>query len=170
MKRISASGLVVLVAVWLPPSRLQADAPALPNRFFCPAFTSAGLAYVRLRACEHRTYARPLLISSYISRRCPTRRGWCSGRKGVGTCLVTRSFCAKLAVQAFCSSPPGGILLSSPLAPSWRLFRRSWLAIRSRVRVASLRRCAPLTAQAFAAPLRCEGGSGGNDNDRGFIQ
>ena len=44
------------------------------------------------------------------------------------------------------------------------LFRRSRLAIRSRVRVASLRRCAPLTAQDFAAPLRCDGGSGGNDN------
>ena len=34
----------------------------------------------------------------------------------------------------------------------------------------SLRRFAPLTAQAFAAPLRCDGGSGGNDNSRGFIQ
>lgn len=44
------------------------------------------------------------------------------------------------------------------------LFRRSRLAIRSRVRVASLRSCAPLTAQVFAAPFRCDGGSGGNDN------
>ena len=34
----------------------------------------------------------------------------------------------------------------------------------------SLRRFAPLTAQAFAAPLRCDGGSGGNDNIRGFFK
>ena len=34
----------------------------------------------------------------------------------------------------------------------------------------SLRRFAPLTAQAFAAPGRCDGGSGGNDNSRGFFK
>ena len=56
-----ASGLVVLVPVSLPPSRLQADAPTLPSRFFCPVFTSAGLGIRSLRACEHRTYARPPL-------------------------------------------------------------------------------------------------------------
>ena len=70
---------------------------------------------------------------------------------------------------------PGGLFFSFaqvhqgefPVIPSrlvLLLFRRSRLAIRSRVRVASLRRCAPLTAQAFAAPFRCDGGSGGNDN------
>ena len=131
-----------------------------------------------MRACEHRRYARPLLISSYISRCCPTRRcqrgglmmqrviylgrgaalpAWgvgllgqidlasrrCSAaRMGGGTCLVTRHFCAKLAVQAFCSSPPGGIPLSSPLAPSWRLFRRSWLAMPSRAGRFAPFRCA----------------------------
>ena len=90
-----------------------------------------------------------LLISSYISRCCPTRRcqrgvddaarhlpgkGCSAARMGVGLLgqidlasrrcsaarmgvgrLVTRHFCAKLAVQAFCSSPPGEFLI--PLAP-----------------------------------------------------
>ena len=63
-----------------------------------------------------------------------------------------------------------GESLVIPPRPVWRVFRRSRLAIRSRVRVASLRRSAPLTAQAFAVPLRCDGGSGGNDNSRGFFK
>ena len=45
------------------------------------------------------------------SRRCS------AARMGGGTCLVTRHFCAKLAVQAFCSSPPGGIPCHPPSPP-----------------------------------------------------
>lgn len=67
------------------------------------------------------------------------------------------------AFSFLCSSPPGGISVI-PSRLVLLLFRRSRLAIRSRVRVASLCRFAPLTAQAFAAPFRCDGGSGGNDN------
>ena len=142
----------VLAAVSLPVPPLKADAPTLPNRFFYPVLTLRVSAYLRLRACEHRRYARPLLISSYISRCCPTGaasagvddaarhlpgKGCSAARMGVGllgqidlskqevqrcphgggTCLVTRHFCAKLAVQAFCSSPPGEFLIF-PLALS----------------------------------------------------
>ena len=46
-------------------------------------------------------------LASREVQRCP---------HGGGTCLVTRHFCAKLAVQAFCSSPPGNSL-SSPSPP-----------------------------------------------------
>ena len=71
---IRASGVFVLAAVSLPVPPLKADAPTLPNRFFYPVLTFAGFGIPALRACEHRRYARPLLISSYISRCCPTRR------------------------------------------------------------------------------------------------
>ena len=89
------------------------------------------------------------------SRRCS------AARMGGGTCLVTRHFCAKLAVQAFCSSPPGGIpchpprpllALIPPLLAGYAVKGRS---------LRSLSLCSPWTAPAFAAPLRCEGGSGG---------
>ena len=138
-----------------PCRRLKLMRPPCKTAFLCPASTRAGLAYVR---CEPASIARmpdPLLISSYISRRCPTRRVLRLGRKW--------------HLRLLLKSTRGNFLVIPPRLV-WRLFRCSRLAIRSRVRVASLRRCAPLTAQAFAAPLRCDGGSGGNDNSRGFIQ
>ena len=87
------------------------------------------------------------------SRRCS------AARMGVGR-LVTRHFCAKLAVQAFCSSPPGGIPCH-PLAPLGVYSAAlGWLCRHGPV--ASLPFAVlTLTAPAFAAPLRCEGGSGG---------
>ena len=107
---IRASGVFVLAAVSLPVPPLKADALTLPNRFFLSSLDLCGFRHTCLRACEHRRYARPLLISSFISARGLPGKG-CSaarmGAEGVGTCLVTRPFCAKLAVQAFCSSPPG---------------------------------------------------------------
>ena len=72
---IRASGVFVLAAVSLPVPPLKADAPTLPNRFFLSVLTFAGFgipALASLRASQ--VHARPLLISSYISRCCPTRR------------------------------------------------------------------------------------------------
>ena len=86
------------------------------------------------------------------------------GAEGVGTCLVTRPFCAKLAVQAFCSSPPGNSLVI-PLASSGAYSA----ALGSLSGQGSLRRFAPLTALLLAAPGRCDGGSGGMTTTR-FIQ
>ena len=138
---IRASGVFVLAAVSLPVPPLKADALTLPNRFFYPVLTFAGFGIPALASLRASGYARPLLISSFISarftwegvQRCPH-----GGGRGVGTCLVTRPFCAKLAVQAFCSSPPGGIPCHPPRLV-WRLFRCSRLAIRSRVRFAASR-------------------------------
>jgi len=47
---IRASALVVLVAVSLPSSRLQADAPTLPNRFFLSSLDLCGFRHTC--ACE----------------------------------------------------------------------------------------------------------------------
>ena len=150
----------VLAAVSLPVPPLKADALTLPNRFFYPVLTFAGFGIPALASLRASQVCRPLLISSFISARGLPGKG-CSaarmGAEGVGTCLVTRPFCAKLAVQAFCSSPPGGI----PCHPhSPRLAPIPLLSARYPVK-GSLRRFAPLTAQAFAAPGRCDGGSGG---------
>ena len=91
------------------------------------------------------------------SRRCS------AARMGVGR-LVTRHFCAKLAVQAFCSSPPGNFL-NIPRS-SWLFRRLAGYAVMGRSLALSL--CSPWTAPAFAAPLRCEGGWG-NDNSRIYL-
>ena len=157
-----ASGLpvfFVLAAVSLPVPPLKADALTLPNRFFLSSLDLCGFRHTC--ACELASITRymPLLISSFISARGLPGKG-CSaarmGAEGVGTCLVTRPFCAKLAVQAFCSSPPGEF----PCHPhSPRLAPIPLLSARYPVK-GSLRRFAPLTAQAFAAPGRCDGGSG----------
>ena len=149
---IRASGVFVLAAVSLPVPPLKADALTLPNRFFLSSLDLCGFRHTC--ACELASIAgmpEPLLISSFISARGLPGKG-CSaarmGAEGVGTCLVTRPFCAKLAVQAFCSSPPGNSL-SSPLASSGAYSA----ALGSLSGQGSLRRFAPLTAQAaFAAP------------------
>ena len=133
-----AAGIVAPVAFSLPLLPLKSIRPFCQAVFSVQPSPLRVSAYLRLRACEHRRYARPLLISSYISRRCLPWRGWRSGRKGVVTYLVTRLFCAKLAVQAFCSSPPGGISLSSPLASSGAYSAALGL----------------LSGQGFASPLR----------------
>ena len=150
----------VLAAVSLPVPPLKADALTLPNRFFYPVLTFAGFGIPALASLRASQVCRTLLISSFISARGLPGKG-CSaarmGAEGVGTCLVTRPFCAKLAVQAFCSSPPGEF----PCHPhSPRLAPIPLLSARYPVK-GSLRRFAPLTAQAFAAPGRCDGGSGG---------
>ena len=160
----------VLAAVSLPVPPLKADALTLPNRFFLSSLDLAGFGIPALASLRASQVCQTLLISSFISARGLPGKG-CSaarmGRKGVGTCLVTRPFCAKLAVQAFCSSPPGGIPCH-PHSLVWRLFRCSRL---SRYPVkGSLRRFAPLTAQAFAARGAATVAPGGMTTAGGFIQ
>ena len=137
-----------LAAVSLPVPPLKADALTLPNRFFYPVLTFAGFGIPALASLRASQVCQTLLISSFISARGLPGKG-CSaarmGRKGVGTCLVTRPFCAKLAVQAFCSSPPGEFPCH-PHCLVWRLFR--CCSARYPVK-GSLRRFAPLTAQSL---------------------
>ena len=71
---IRASGVFVLAAVSLPVPPLKADAPTLPNRFFYPVLTFAGFGIPALASLRASQVCQPLLISSYISRCCPTRR------------------------------------------------------------------------------------------------
>ena len=165
---IRASGVFVLAAVSLPVPPLKADALTLPNRFFYPVLTFAGFGIPALASLRASQVCQPLLISSFISARGLPGKG-CSaarmGAEGVGTCLVTRPFCAKLAVQAFCSSPPGEFLVI-PLASSG----------------AYSAALGSLSGQGFASPLRALDraslrSSGalrrwlrGNDDSRGFIQ
>ena len=157
----------VLAAVSLPVPPLKADALTLPNRFFYPVLTFAGFGIPALASLRASQVCQTLLISSFISARGLPGKG-CSaarmGRKGVGTCLVTRPFCAKLAVQAFCSSPPGNSFVI-PTASSGA-YSAARLAIRSRVRFAASRpdRASLRSSGALRRWLR------GNDNSRGFIQ
>ena len=150
----------------MPP--LKADALTLPNRFFLSSLDLAGFGIPALASLRASQVCQTPLISSFISARGLPGKG-CSaarmGAEGGWDVPSNTSLCAKLAVQAFCSSPPGEFFVI-PTRLVWRLFRCS---ARYPVK-GSLRRFAPLTAQAFAAPGRCDGGSGGNDNSRGFIQ
>ena len=97
----------------------------------------------------------PSLISSFISARGLPGKGCSAARMGAGTvgrASNTSLLCAKLAVQAFCSSPPGEFLVWLKLL--WRLFRCCGSLPVMPPRFAALR-------EAFAAPGRCDGGSGG---------
>ena len=137
---IRASALVVLVAVSLPVPPLKADAPTLQNRFSLSSLYPCGSGIRSLRACEHRTYARPPLIGSYISDRRPTRRGWRLRRAGWNVPSNTFLLCQIGSSGVLLKSTRGNLLVIPPRLV-WRLFRRSRLAIRSRVRFAASRPC-----------------------------
>ena len=62
----------VLAAVSLPVPPLKADAPTLPNRFFLSSLDLAGFGIPALASLRASQVCQTLLISSYISRCCPT--------------------------------------------------------------------------------------------------
>ena len=97
------------------------------------------------------------------SRRCS------AARMGGGTCLVTRHFCAKLAVQAFCSSPPGGIPCHPP-RPLLALIPPLLAGYAVKGPVASLPFAVlTLDGASLRGSFALRGWLRGNDNSRGFI-
>ena len=116
-----ASGLPVFFVLARCPCRLKLTRSPCRTAFFLSSHTLRGFWHCELASIAGMPDP---LDCSFISARGLPGKGaalpaW--GREGVGTCLVTRPFCAKLAVQAFCSSPPGGIPCH-PLRLVWRLF------------------------------------------------
>ena len=151
----------VLAAVSLPVPPLKADALTLPNRFFYPVLTFAGFGIPALASLRASQVCRPLLISSFISARGLPGKGCSAARMG-----AEGGWDVPSNTSLLCQIGSSGVLLKStrgefPCHPhSPRLAPIPLLSARYPVK-GSLRRFAPLTAQAFAAPGRCDGGSGG---------
>ena len=151
----------VLAAVSLPVPPLKADALTLPNRFFFyPVLTFAGFGIPALASLRASQVCQTLLISSFISARGLPGKG-CSaarmGAEGGWDVPSNTSLLCQIGSSGVLLKSTRGNSLSSPLASSG-----AYSAASARYPVkGSLRRFAPLTAQAFAAPGRCDGGSGG---------
>ena len=150
----------VLAAVSLPVPPLKADALTLPNRFFYPVLTFAGFGIPALASLRASQVCQTLLISSFISARGLPGKGCSAARMG-----AEGGWDVPSNTSLLCQIGSSGVLLKStrgiPCHPhSPRLAPIPLLSARYPVK-GSLRRFAPLTAQAFAAPGRCDGGSGG---------
>ena len=81
---IKAAGIVAPVAFSLPLLPLKSICPFCQAAFPVQSSPLLVSAYLRLRACEHRRYARPLLIGSYISDRGLLGAPGVRGGRGLG--------------------------------------------------------------------------------------
>ena len=176
--------------------------PPCRTAFFYPVLTFAGFGIPALASLRASQVCQTLLISSYISRCCPTGaasagvddaarhlpgKGCSAARMGVGLLgqidlasrrcsaarmgvgrLVTRHFVPNWQFRRFAQVHQGEFLCHPP-SPSWRLFRRSWLAMPSWAGRFAPFRCAHPDGASLRGSFALRGWLRGNDNSRGFI-